>query len=941
LAELRILGPVELRTAGRAWELGPPKQRAVLAALLVDHDRTVSVDALVDRVWDDAAPATARTALQGYVMRLRRLFDAVGEATGHRLRLQHGSGGYRVEVAADRVDLHRFRRLVREARNPDLSPADRAAALRAALALWRGDPLADVTGLWADTVRGELAQERLDAAIAWARAELAEGNQNRVIPQLRRLAAVYPLAEPLAAALIRALLADGRRAEALDLHAAIRRRLADELGADPGAELQSVLKDALGTEDAGEPPDAEAAVAVPRRAAVPAQLPLDVYGFVGRDAELARLDRALATAADQPTAVVICALSGTAGVGKTSLAIHWAHRVRDRFPDGQLHVNLRGFDPTGPAMAPAEAVRCFLVALGVAPERIPVDLPDQVSAYRSLVADRRLLVVLDNARDAAQVRPLLPGAPGCLVIVTSRDPLPGLVAAEGAHAVPLDLLSPADACQLLARRLGPDRVGAEPELVREVVRWCAGLPLALSIAAARGAYLPGAGLATLAAELRDARGLPSAYAEGDPSLDARAVFSSSYRALSGTPARLFRVLGLHPGPDAGVLAAAALAGVPGDEAAAALGELVRAHLVTEPVPGRYTMHDLLRGYAAELAQRLDAEADRRAAIRRMLNHYLHTAHAGALRLHPHRDPLRLPPPAAGLPVAPLADLRQAIGWFAVEHRVLIGAIDQAASAGFGGHAWRLAWTMANYLERQGHWHDWAHASRVALGAARRLGDRDGQAHAHRGLGQALMRLGRYPAAQRHLRHALLRHRQLGDRVGQAHTRLNLALVCQRRERLTEALAHSYLALRLFTAVGHRAGLGNALNTVGWYHALLGDYRRALTWCQRGLALQRQIGDRHEQAFTLDSIGFAQHHLGRHGEAVRRFEEAIALWRDLGDRFYEADTTARLGDTHLAAGAPEAARTAWQRALAIFEDLDHPDAEGLRAKLSAADSLILC
>lgn len=456
---------------------------------------------------------------------------------------------------------------------------------------------------------------------------------------------------------------------------------------------------------------------------VPRQLPADVPGFTGRGAQLRELDL-LVTGGERTSTLVVSAVSGTAGVGKTALAVHWAHRVRGRFPHGQLYVNLRGFDPTGRAVSPAEAVRGFLDALGVVPQRIPAGLDPQAALYRSLVADRRMLILLDNARDADQVRPLLPGAAGCLVVVTSRDLLSGLVVAEGAHPLVLDLLTTDEAHQLLERRLGPARVAAEPEAVDDIVGACARLPLALAIVAARAVAHPAFPLSALAGALRQARGGLDIFAHGDPATDVRAVFSWSYHTLGPTAARLFRLLGVHPGPDITIPAAASLAGVTPREVAASMGELTRANLLTEHTAGRFAFHDLLRAYATELAHDVEPQAERRAAAQRALDHYLRTAYAADQLLNPERGPITLPPAGPGVTPEEHADRGQAMAWFGAEHRVLLAAADRAAATGLDIHAWQLPWVLADFFNLRGHSHDLAATQHAALEAARRLADRE-------------------------------------------------------------------------------------------------------------------------------------------------------------------------------------------------------------------------
>ncbi|MEO3928900.1 tetratricopeptide repeat protein [Micromonosporaceae bacterium B7E4] len=665
---------------------------------------------------------------------------------------------------------------------------------------------------------------------------------------------------------------------------------------------------------------------------VPRQLPAALRHFAGRAAEVAALTELLAESAGPPGAVLISAIGGTAGIGKTALAVCWAHQVADRFPDGQLYVDLRGFDPTGPATGPEQALRDFLEALAVPAERIPVGLAARAGLYRSLLAGKRVLVLLDNAHDADQVRPLLPGSPGCLVVVTSRNQMPALVAEMGAYPLVLDPLPGPEARELLGRRLGPDRVAREPEATDRIVAASAGLPLALAIVAARAATHPDFRLARLADELGDTRASLDGFAGAETGTDIRTVFSWSLRNLDPASARLFRLLGLHPGPDLSVTAAASLAGLAVPEVRRSLATLALANLVTEHTPGRYALHDLLRAYAAEQAGPDDSDPARRAALGRLFDHYLHTAHAADLLVHRHRDDISLPPAQPGAVLPELADDTEAWTWLTVEHRVLLAVVAQAVSTGFDVHAWQLAWTMNTYLDRLGAWQDQSTAQHLALLAASRVDDRNGQARAHRNRAIACLRLGEFDEAHHHLRQSLDLYGALGDRVGSARTQLNLGILAERRGRYAQALHHARRAFDLFDAVDHAAGRANALNNIGWYHIQLGDHRRALGYCQQALVEQQRVGNRYWQAHTWDSLGTAHHHLGDHRQAVDCYEHALALWREAGERYHEATTLTHLGDTQHATGATEPARTAWQQALDILDRLGHPDAELLRSRL---------
>jgi tetratricopeptide (TPR) repeat protein/transcriptional regulator with XRE-family HTH domain len=684
-------------------------------------------------------------------------------------------------------------------------------------------------------------------------------------------------------------------------------------------------------------PGAAPATTDGQAAVVPRLLPGAVADFTGRAAELAALTRMLDQAgAAVPGTVVINAIGGTAGVGKTALALYWAHQVAARFPDGQLHVNLRGFDPSGTPVAPAEAIRGFLDALGVLPSRIPPDLEAQAGLYRSVLADRKMLVVLDNARDELQVRPLLPASPGSLVLVTSRNQLGGLAAADGARLISLDVLSQAEAVQLLTIRVGTARAAAEPEAVDEIARLCACLPLALAVAAARAAARAAFALADLVDELREAAGRLDALDAGDPAASVRAVFSWSTRQLSSQAARMFRLLGIHPGPDISVPAAASLTGTAEAEARRRLRELARAHLIAEHIPGRYAFHDLLRVYAADQARATDSQADRDAAAGRVLDHYLHTAARAARLLYPSTELVALDPPRAGTTAEQPADNRQALAWFETEHQVLLAAVSFAAEFGFDVCAWQLPWAVAFFLQLRGRNQEWAATQRAALAAATRLGDTAAQALSGRQLGNACTNLAYYDQALGHYATSLMLYQRLGDRLGQAKVRQSLGILAERQGRYADALDHDQQALRLLRAIGDKASEAIALNDVGWDHIQLGNYQQARAFCRQALTLCAETGNRWNEGNTWDSLGYAEHHLGNLAEAITCYQRALSLHRESGDRFGEAEALAHIGDARHAAGDRAQAREAWQQALAIFDDLQHPGADKVRAKLASTN-----
>ena len=669
----------------------------------------------------------------------------------------------------------------------------------------------------------------------------------------------------------------------------------------------------------------------------PRQLPASLRLLVGRDRECKMLTSFADSAAGRRAQHTV--LTGPAGIGKTALAVSWSHQNAERFPDGQLYVNLRGFAPAEALVTPAEALGGFLDALGVPPEQTPTSIDAQSALFRSLTASRRMLVLLDNARDAEQVRPLLPAGDGCVALVTSRSDLAGLVA-EGADAVVPGLLTAAEAESLLAARLGAARLAEEHEAAADLIAFCGGLPLAVAIVAARAAKQLGptgtSGLGvTLGKHVEAMRAMRSrldGLSTGDLTTDVRAVFSWSYRMLTPTAAELFRLLAAHPGPDCSEAAARSLIGRPASVADAALAELSATHLVAEHVPRRYTCHDLLRVYGGEVAAAVDDASVRQAAIRRVLDHYLHTAQAATLQIAPAWPSLPLGPPVSGVVPEPMADAEQAEEWFGREFQVLLGVIGLAVASGNDRHAWQLPWTMRTFLDRRGHWREMEHTHRTALAAAQRLGDATGEAVARLGLGRTCLRLRDYDAALTHIRRALHVYQRQGDRLGQAHAHHDIALVAEQQGDHTEALSHAQQALAHFQAEGAPAAQANALNTVGWFHALTGDYPEALACCTRALGLFRGLNDVAGEAGTWDSVGYARHCLGDYEHAIQAYQESIDGYRRIGDRFYEAGTIVRLGDTHLSAGDAGAARRAWRAALTILEELQHPDAEQVARKL---------
>ncbi|HEY2792096.1 MAG TPA: BTAD domain-containing putative transcriptional regulator [Micromonosporaceae bacterium] len=908
---VRLLGPIDVTVGGAARAVTGVRRQAVLAALALHPGETVSAGRISDIVWGEARPATAANTLQSHISHLRGVLGA-------RHRILARPPGYRLDLRPDGTDVLTAERLIDEARRTS-EPTETARVLRTALALWRGDALADVLEMpWLRDQADRIDRLRRDAAEALIDARLALGEHEALVSELYRLVEEQPFHEHRYAQLMLALYRCGRQADALAAYQRLRIGLRDDLGLDPGAAIRE-LEAAILRQDTTLDPPRTAVTAHP----VPEQLPAPLSAFTGREDELSALDAAAVAGG------TLLAVSGTAGVGKTALAVQWAHQ--GVFPDGRLFVNLRGFHPGGP-LDPADAVRGFLEALGVPADRQPSGLDARVSLWRSVSAGRRMLVVVDNARDAEQVRPLLPGGSGPVVLVTSRHQLAGLVAADGAVPVALGTPTAGEARDMFVRRIGAPRAADAPEAVDAMVERCARLPLALAITAARVAVHPELPLPALAADLDESDAGLDPFRGDDSATDVRAVFSWSYRTLSEPAALLFRAFGLHPGPDLSLSAAASLAGVPPREVRAHIAELTRGSLLIEHVPGRYRMHDLLCLYAGEQAHRLDSAETRAAAQRRLVDHYLHTAYAATMLLTPRRHPIALSPACDGVTVAALGDPTAAMDWFIAEHANLL-AVVTADEPVCDERIWRLAWTLTTYLERRGHWPVNTAVQHGALRAATRCGDPLGQAYAHRNLGTTHTRFGDHATGIVHFGTARPLFETAGERIMAAHTSLGLAWAVERQGDPALALTHIDHAMVAYRATGDRVGLANALNAAGHCRNELGDFADGLASCVEALGIFREIGDRTGEAGTLDSLGYVHFRLGDSERGVAAYRSAIDLYRALGDRYNEADAYANLADSHAVAGERAAARVAWRVAADMLTQLNHPDSAEIERKLA--------
>lgn len=948
--ELRLLGPMEVQAGGRVLDSGRPQQQVVLAALAVDAGRLVSADALLDRISGQAPQKRASQLLYTHITRIRRMLEQATEVGGDAVRLGRRSGGYLLELAPDRVDLHRFHHLVRRAAGGDRPARDRVGLLREALDLWRGEPLAGLSGPWVETTRQVWRQQRLAAVLTWAHSALEAGEPEAVVGPVMQEVVEHPLVEPLVVVLMRALAATGRRAEALECYAVVQRRLAEELGTDPGPELRALHRAILRGEDAL--PDSAAtspAPAVPSplaavpRTVVPAQLPADVPAFTGRDRELAQLHSWFAGAdapggaappasgeggapRAQPGRVAIGLVTGTAGVGKTALAIHWAHRAADRFPDGQLYVNLRGFDPAQPMTADAALAR-FLTALGVPEPEIPPELDERAARYRSELAGRRVLVVLDNAASSEQVRPLLPGTGTCAALVTSRDSLAALVAVHGARRLELDLLPAGDALRLLHHLIGP-RARVDPAATATLVRRCVRLPLALRVAAELVASRPTHSLTELVDELADQQQrLNLLDAGGDPRAAVTAVFSWSVQHLPPDAARVFRLLGGHPCDDIDGYGVAALGNLDLASARRILDQLARAHLVHPSTADRYSLHDLLRAYAMRLSQEADRDHERRAAMQRLFAYYLATAATAMDRLYPAEAQHRPRPPVTVTPVPHLADAGASRRWLDRERSCLVAIARYTAAHGWPAYTTLLSATLRRYLEG-GHLADALAVHSYALEAAQFAGDQAGQANARCGLGATHMWLSRLGPAAEHHQQALIRYRQIGDRLGEVQALNGLGLVQERLGHYRAAVGNHRRAVAISRRERYPLGEARSLNNLALAERRLGRYGPAAHHHEQAMAAAQRAGDWVGEAVALDNRGNVEQQLGRYATAIEYHQRALTLTQTFGHRTGEAHVLKNLGTGHLHVGDWAAANDYLERALAIFQEIGDPSGQAI-------------
>lgn len=905
-----VLGPLTVHRDGEPVDVGPAKQRALLGLLALQPGRAVSHEEIISVLWGDDPPHSHRNLIHTYVARLRK---ALG--TGAPVIVARHGGYLLAATEEHRLDLSRFEGLLIRAGAVRLGdPVTAMALYHDALGCWQGAVLADLTSrLHQHPAAVSAGRRRVTAALAYADLALDHGLHEKAAEQMWRLLEEEPLNEGLHARLMLALAGTGQQAAALHLFNELRVRLSEELGVEPGTEVKDAHLQVLSNRSSAAP-GPRAGPAGTTVKPVPAQLPADVAVFTGRTTYLEQLNADLADAHErEPATAAISVIVGTAGVGKTTLAMHWAHRVRGGFPDGQLYVDLRGHDPGRP-MHPIEALTLFLRALGVPAAHVPTEVDEAAGLYRSLLADRRVLIVLDNCNGVDQVRPLLPGAPGCAVLITSRDRLGGLVAKEGARRITLAPLSPDEALALLAAALGRER--ARTPAAAELVRLCAYLPLAIRISAANLDNDPNRGVAEYVAELREGNRLAALKVDSDRQNSVRAAFHLSYLSLPAQVRRLFRLLGLIPGPDFTADAAAALTASSMGRVQQRLTRLSAAHLIHQHSPGRYTLHDLLRLYAAERARTDETPEERRTASERLHGWYLGATDISTDLLNPGRRRFVQATAQSRINGPKPATPTEAVAWLEAERANLTAAVAMSARRGRHAETWRLAQLLPEFFFTRGHTHDWIETHDLALKAARKLGDHRAEAEILKNLGLAYWRSGRLPlAVDRHQR-ALTLDRAGLDVRGEAKTLNQLGFILDRTGQVVQALAHQQRSVTLYRQIDDRWGEGRALIGVGNAYRQLGRYTESLGHFQEALAVNREAGDRWGENMSLVGIGYAHVRLDLGTEAMAYLEQALTLTRDMGDQSGEGLALAGRAFAHLTAGRSAQAMDDFQHALVL-------------------------
>jgi len=890
----RLLGGVEAGVGERVVDLGPARQRSVLAVLLLEAGRPMSPERLAERVWGGSAPAGAAGTLRSYLSKLRAAL-----ADGDGFAIRRGPAGYVLDVEADAVDLSRFRLLVEQARSAD---DPRAADLyRQAFEEWGGEPFTGLETPWLVDARDALLAERLAAESDHHDVLLRLGRHAEVVGPVTALAAAHPLDERIAAQLITALHGSGRQADALGHYETLRRELAETLGADPGVALRQLHQRLLTAEEG------------------PRQLPRATSEFTGRVQQLAVLDAAL-NGLDPTGPPLVVAVHGPGGAGKTTLALHWAHRVGGRFPDGHVHLDLRGYGP-GEPLEPALALDIVLRAVGVPSARIPRGLEERSALLRTTLAGRRVLLFLDNARDAGQVRPLLPGT-GCAVLVTSRNELRGLAVSDGARRLDLGVLGHDEAVALVARIIGDDRAAAAPDAVSEMVELCGRLPLALVVAAQQAATLDTTPLADLVADLRHDR-LDLLSTPDDPAIDPRAVFSWSYQGLASEVACAFRYLGLHPAPDIDLAAASALLHAEPAATRRLLERLVAVHLLERDQLGRYRFHDLLQVYAAERAVAEEDPDDLAAATRRILDWYLHALHrAKTVAYTP--STIRVRPPAEDFPRPPdFPDAKAARSWYLGHRTTLLAVLEHAADRGYDEHGWQIAYLLPGLHEPEGHFDDLVRAGELGLLCARRTGDDVALSRALHIKGIACDVSGRVEEAEAWQRESVTISERVGDHAMASIALVSVGLILLYAGKAAEAAEWLHRALAAGRRSGNAVPTAHALLNLAALEGMSGNPAESLACSEEALELYREVGSLYFEGFVLGNLAEAELDLGKLPDALEHVNAAIALLDPIADQIALPEALIVKGRVHLGLDQPDEARLALERVLEMLLTAQNP------------------
>ncbi|MFF0144703.1 DNA-binding SARP family transcriptional activator [Amycolatopsis sulphurea] len=899
--EFGVLGPLSAVVGGTAAPLGSAKTRIALATLLLRANHVVSVEELIDRLWNGEPPRGARNAAQAYVMRLR---NVLGEAGG-LIRTQ--PPGYLLELTPEMLDLGRFRLRIAAAGRAQSAgdPAAEAGELRAALEIWRGVPLADVPSevLQAQEAT-RLSEERLQAWERLIDVELGLGRHAGLIGELHTLTEENRLREHFWDQLMQALHRSGRQADALAVYRKVTTLLREELGIDPGEALRRRHQEVLRSDPGTTGPASAAAWTAPF------QLPADVADFVGRDGLLATIRELTTRPGRNRLAVPVVVLSGPPGVGKTALATHAGHALRADFPDGVLYVNLRGYS-TSPPLAATDALARFLRALGVAPERIPHEIDEQSSVLRSLLSGRRVLMILDNAASPEHIRPLLPSDPSCAVLITSRDNLQGLVALDGARRLPVGVVSAQEAGAMVGNIVGAERVAAEPAATGAFAAACGYLPLGLRIAATNLAGSGGRSIAEYVERLRPGTKLDAMEIEGDDQAAVRLAFDLSYSTVKPALSQFFRTVSSIPGPDFEVLAAAAVTGTAPAEAQRMLDRLTATNLIGTGAPGRHHFHDLIKEFAAERARELDPPGERDAALTRLFARYRQRTHTACELLYPDAHLL-------GSAVAedpPWPSPAAALNWLDAEAENLVALICAPPP---GAPVWELAYALLPYLQRGRQDSLWQSAFGAGLRAAEQAGDARGQAAIHRGLSRMLFHHAGYDQSEAHMREAARLFRESGDPVGEARAHTGLGSIYGELGRLDESMVHLEEALRLG---GDTAGRSTTLFDLGMTQIHLGRVAEASENLTEARQLARQQQLRHLEIRCVGAFGFRDLWAGQLRSALLSFGEAMAGWTELQFSPGITEIARNIAKACLEAGRPDLAHDLGRRALAWAQAAD--------------------